>query len=94
MRLVIQVIRGGRLGQRWELQQDLVRLGRRQDNDVPMDPSADRKTSGNHAEIERQGEGYILRDLGSTNGTLLNGKALSSARTAPWSMFGWSTRHS
>lgn len=33
--------------------------------------------SRDHAQIEREGGGYLLRDLGSTHGTLLNGARLS-----------------
>ena len=36
--------------------------------------------SGRHAAIEWDGRGWILRDLGSTNGTLLDGHPVSEAR--------------
>lgn len=38
---------------------------------------ADREVSRKHSQIDREGEGYVLRDLGSANGTFLNGKRLS-----------------
>jgi len=46
-------------------------IGRLVDNDVTLD---DGSVSGRHAEVELSGEGAILRDLGSTNGTFLNGE--------------------
>jgi len=49
-------------------------LGRAADCHVVI---PDRRASRRHAEICRQDEGCILRDLGSTNGTWLNGQRLS-----------------
>ncbi len=37
----------------------------------------DKLVSREHCEIVRMGERYILRDLGSSNGTIVNGKAVS-----------------
>jgi pSer/pThr/pTyr-binding forkhead associated (FHA) protein len=50
-----------------------LRLGRSPDNDVILrDPA----TSGHHARLERRGETFWLVDLGSTNGTFVNGEAI------------------
>lgn len=50
-----------------------VRLGRSPDNDVILrDPA----TSGHHARLERRDEGFWIVDLGSTNGTFVNGEAV------------------
>jgi len=47
-----------------------LRLGRSPDNDLILrDPA----TSGHHARVERRGEQFWIVDLGSTNGTLVNG---------------------
>jgi pSer/pThr/pTyr-binding forkhead associated (FHA) protein len=46
-----------------------VRLGRSPDNDVVLD---DPKISRSHAEIAWDGSGFVLKDLGSSNGTFLN----------------------
>jgi adenylate cyclase len=37
---------------------------------------ADREVSRKHSQVDREGEEYILRDLGSSNGTFLNGKRI------------------
>jgi predicted component of type VI protein secretion system len=48
-----------------------VVVGRLSTNDVVL---ADPNVSRRHAELRRDGEQWVLVDLGSTNGTLVNGK--------------------
>jgi pSer/pThr/pTyr-binding forkhead associated (FHA) protein len=52
---------------------DVVRFGRAPENEVPFDPTHDRDASGSHAEIRREGGGYVLIDRNSKNGTFVNG---------------------
>jgi pSer/pThr/pTyr-binding forkhead associated (FHA) protein len=53
-----------------ELVEDLITIGRGPDNGIVInDPSV----STHHAELQRAGETYRLRDLDSTNGTRVNG---------------------
>ena len=40
----------------------------------------DGNTSRHHAEIHRSGSGFVITDLGSTNGTYLNGERLTTDR--------------
>jgi pSer/pThr/pTyr-binding forkhead associated (FHA) protein len=52
----------------------VLRIGRREGNDLIIsDPSI----SGSHCEIEKNASGYTLRDLGSTNGTRVNGETVA-----------------
>ncbi len=37
---------------------------------------ADREVSRKHSQIDREGQDFVLRDLGSSNGTFLNGKRI------------------
>jgi len=60
----------------WSLQRDVTRIGRWPDNDIVVN---DRWTSRYHAEIRREGIGYSVHDLGSKNGTLVNGQRLQTA---------------
>lgn len=52
-----------------------VTLGRRPDNTVAF---VDVKVSGVHLEVAREGDGFVLRDLGSTNGTFLDGQKVTT----------------
>ena len=47
-----------------------ARIGRAADNEIVLN---DPKVSRYHAVIEWNGSGFLLRDLGSTNGTFVNG---------------------
>jgi len=51
-------------------------IGRSDDSGVVL---RDLKASSAHAEIVATSEGFVLRDLGSTNGTFLNGRAVSES---------------
>jgi pSer/pThr/pTyr-binding forkhead associated (FHA) protein len=51
-----------------------VTIGRLSTNDVVL---ADSNVSRRHAELRRSGEGWHLVDLGSTNGTAVNGRPIS-----------------
>jgi putative nucleotidyltransferase with HDIG domain len=64
-------------GQSWEAD-DALRVGRLGPQEVVLD---DNSVSRNHAEIRYTDRGWRLRDLGSTNGTRLNGVRLSAG---PW----------
>lgn len=64
----LQVLNGQLMGQRFSLDEG-VNIGVNPQNDVVL---PDRLVSRRHARIERQGNGYVLIDLGSTNGTYVN----------------------
>jgi hypothetical protein len=59
-------------GQRWPIKQDLL-IGRENDCDIVI-PS--RQVSRSHARFTPTEEGVLLEDLGSKNGTHINGKPL------------------
>lgn len=56
--------------------QHRITLGRHQDNDLNF-PS--RLVSRNHAVVEWTGDRYTIRDLGSSNGTFVNGRRVTRA---------------
>jgi pSer/pThr/pTyr-binding forkhead associated (FHA) protein len=49
----------------------MVSIGRAPDNDVVV---GDPATSGHHGRIEERAGSFWISDLGSTNGTLVNGE--------------------
>jgi dipeptidyl aminopeptidase/acylaminoacyl peptidase len=53
------------------LPNEMITLGRAPDNDIVV---GDPATSGHHGRIELRGVNFWLSDLGSTNGTLVNGE--------------------
>jgi pSer/pThr/pTyr-binding forkhead associated (FHA) protein len=59
----------------WEvlLTQETLSIGRHMDNDLMLDQ---RNASRYHARIERVGDGFRLRDLGSTNGSWLGSQRI------------------
>ncbi|HYS11562.1 MAG TPA: transglycosylase SLT domain-containing protein [Myxococcales bacterium] len=52
----------------------VIRIGRGEDCDVRFDPRLDARVSTHHAEIRFEDGQYVVVDVGSTNGTLVNGK--------------------
>ncbi len=67
------VYEGEQEGQRWILDQDRILIGRGTDCDIVI---PDRQISRQHARIERDDGGYLLRDLRSKNHTYVNGQEL------------------
>ena len=55
------------------ISKDTVRIGRSNDNDLIL---ADNTVSRYHTEIQKKKNDYIVADLGSYNGTRLNGKSI------------------
>ena len=55
-----------------------VLIGRGGQNDVPLD--GDDFTSANHARFESRRDGVWVEDLGSTNGTFVNGARVTTPR--------------
>jgi DNA-binding response OmpR family regulator len=66
-------IEGGEIKERWSLAAPLTTIGRWQDNDLIID---DRWVSRHHARVRREGDRYLIEDLGSKNGTLVNGRRI------------------
>ena len=66
---MLVVKRGPNAGSRYALDADVIKAGRHPESDIFLD---DITVSRRHAEFAREGTGYIVRDVGSLNGTYLN----------------------
>ena len=67
-------------GQKFELDREEVFIGRNSQNDIWIEDSS---VSGRHCSVTRDERRYTLTDLGSTNGTRLNGAPVTKARLKP-----------
>ena len=61
----------------YEIDKDSISVGRKHGNDIQLN---DLTVSGRHALISQLGEHTYIDDLGSTNGTLLNGARVAKAQ--------------
>ena len=64
----------------YDLVEQVVTIGRAPDNTIHID---DPSVSSRHAELRRVDKTYQLRDLGSTNGTRVNGIGASEITLHP-----------
>ena len=71
---VIVAPHGKLQGSRWLLNQEQFLIGRGEDCDLVIQ---DRQVSRHHARIRNTKDGYLLEDLGSKNGTHVNGSLLN-----------------
>jgi pSer/pThr/pTyr-binding forkhead associated (FHA) protein len=60
-----------------ELSEDVITIGRAPENLIHID---DPSVSSRHAELRQSGDDWHLRDVGSTNGTQVNGVAVTETR--------------
>ena len=76
-RLAFEAIKGPERGRTWTIDGAGVRIGAAPTNDIRL---ADETVSRHHCEVIAREDRYLLRDLGSTNGTKLEGV---------WVLEGW-----
>jgi FHA domain/zinc-ribbon domain len=73
---LLAVLRGANAGSRFLLDSDLTLVGRHPDSDIFLD---DVTVSRRHAEFYRQGARFVVRDVGSLNGTYVNRERIEEA---------------
>ncbi len=76
MRVEFRITSGSRAGQREFFDKSVITIGRHPLNDLRFDPERDPDASSRHAEIRTLGGKATLHDLGSTNGTFVNGRRI------------------
>jgi ABC transport system ATP-binding/permease protein len=85
--VIVDHLAGSRRGQRQELVADKrVRFGRHPDCEVSFDAHRDIDASSRHAELRPGVDGWVLVDLGSSNGTFVDGHRVTETavnRSAP-----------
>jgi S1-C subfamily serine protease len=69
---------GARAGQVEAFRKGYIGLGRHPLSDVRFDAERDLDVSSRHAAIVRKTDGFVLQDLGSRNGTFVNGKPIAA----------------
>jgi hypothetical protein len=72
MKLVVQT--GPLAGREFPLNKPVVAVGRGVGNDIMI---SDAQISRRHAEIRQAGGGFVVADVGSTNGTLVNNQRIT-----------------
>jgi S1-C subfamily serine protease len=77
MKAQFTFLTGTRAGQTVIFGQSHIDIGRHPQCALQFDPEKDLDVSSRHAIVAREGELYLLRDLGSTNGTFVNGRRLT-----------------
>ena len=68
---------GPRAGQAFDLNKPVITIGREASNDIVLE---DPQVSRHHARLTLQAGGYVVEDLGSTNGTFINEQRLMGTR--------------
>jgi S1-C subfamily serine protease len=72
----IHILTGARSGLVWPLPPTTLLIGRDADADLRFSPESDRAVSARHAAISHVDGRWRIRDLGSRNGTFVNGQPL------------------
>jgi len=76
---LLVVKRGPNAGSRFLLDAETTTAGRHPESDIFLD---DVTVSRRHAEFVREGAGFVVRDVGSLNGTYLNRERIEAAGLA------------
>lgn len=80
MRATVVGLHGDLAGRRFAIGSAPVTFGRGEDNDIVL---ADPLVSRLHAELRQEADGYVIADRGSSNGTRVNGVAITTHHLRP-----------
>jgi RsiW-degrading membrane proteinase PrsW (M82 family) len=80
MHLRLTITSGTLAGRSYDLETGFITIGRSDTCSVRLDPQTERIASKQHAFIEAKPDGFYITDNHSTNGTLVNGARIDSAK--------------
>lgn len=80
MKAQFKFLSGARVGQVETFEKAYLGLGRHPLSDIRFDTERDLDVSARHAAVLRRPDGFVLQDLGSKNGTFVNGEKLAGDR--------------
>jgi pSer/pThr/pTyr-binding forkhead associated (FHA) protein len=82
--IIIDHLLGSRRGRRQVFPPGAtIRFGRHPECEICFDAHRDIDASSRHAEIETEGERFLLRDVGSSNGTFVAGQRVTEVPIQP-----------
>jgi hypothetical protein len=76
--MVLVIERGPDTGRRWSVDKPAIIIGRAAGCDISLQ---DERVSGRHAQLRRQGDNWIVKDLNSHNGVWVNRQKLNAPHT-------------
>jgi S1-C subfamily serine protease len=77
-RIEFEILTGGRAGRRAAFEKSFIALGRDPQSDLRFDAERDLDVSSKHAVVMHSGDAFLVRDLGSRNGTFVNGRRVET----------------
>lgn len=83
MQLRVRHLTGSRAGELQTFDTNEVTIGRHPSSMILFDPQKDRVVSGKHAALLYENNRWVLRDLGSSNGTFIGGDPVSERIVQP-----------
>lgn len=83
MKLKVTHVEGSKKGSVDTFDVPVLTVGRDPSNTLVFDPVKDDRVSTKHAALSEQGGGLIVTDMGSRNGTLVNGQKISGPTPVP-----------
>src|SRR6185436_6542585 len=79
--LEVRILTGARAGQVDRFEKETIVVGRLGTADLRFSPDQDLDVSGRHAELRLMNGVFTVHDVGSTNGTYVNGRKVENSAT-------------